>query len=113
MAKEMKRDGDCYKVAYQEVYRRSHEPNIYLVHGTVMGQGKVAGIRYSHAWVEKDGDVIDKTIPLFANGIAKEVYYHLGRVDEDILFKYTPKEMYEKAFEFKHYGPWEDILWEY
>jgi hypothetical protein len=53
----MKGEGDCYEAAAKLLYAHRSCPGIMLVHGTVTGQGPIAGIRYGHAWIEV-GDVV-------------------------------------------------------
>jgi hypothetical protein len=85
--------------------------NMVLVHGEVTGQGAIAGVKYGHAWVEEGDMVIDKS-----NGrdlkIPKIMYYALGHIHSDRVFKYTFDEFKKKVSKYKHWGPW-DLKTEY
>lgn len=112
-------DGDCMQAAVNLMMRyhtdffgkrlNSKSGNPILVHALVYGQGAVAGLRFSHAWVE-DGDmVIDKS-----NGrdvrIDKRIYYAIGRIkpsEKGAYKKYSFKEMTKKLTSTSHYGPWD------
>lgn len=106
------KNGDCFQAAWRAFYQNLSSKAL-LVHGIITGQGPIEGINYNHAWVEIGEIVIDKTIPLFAKGFPRDAYYRLARVQEDKLFKYTAKDVAEKAQQFQTYGPWEDVLWQY
>ena len=107
--------GDCYAVGYQYFMKNyAKNPNLRLCHGLVTSQGAIKGIKYNHCWCEdtKSGNVIDMTMPEFFQNIAIEVYYHIGKVDKDDVFKYDMDQVTAKASEFGTYGPWEDKLLE-
>lgn len=125
--------GDCYEAGGKFMMDNCMigDCNYILVHGEVVGQGQIEGVRYGHCWIE-DGDmVIDKS-----NGrnlhLPKQVYYAIGGIDQgniynedgsadDELFdpdnmgptkglnlhKYTWEQAREKIFEFEHWGPWD------
>ena len=89
-------------------------PNLRLCHGLVTGQGAIKGVKYNHCWCEdtKSGNIIDMTMPEFFQNVAIEVYYYMGKVDKDDVFKYDMDQVTAKASEFGTYGPWEDKLLE-
>lgn len=106
-----KKLGDCYVQAYNNFFHNLSK-NPLLCHGVVIGKGELEGVHFTHAWIEIGDTVIDTTIPIFANGIPKRVYYLIGQVQEDKTFKYNKDQVLEKALKWKTYGPWEDILWQ-
>jgi hypothetical protein len=101
--------GDCYQAAAELVVL----PNgalegvaLELVHGEVLGQGPLEGVRYGHAWVELNGAlVLDHS-----NGreihLPAAVYYELGDIDPASVVRYDASEARRKLIEFEHYGPW-------
>jgi len=106
-------EGDCYVVGYQ-YFMKNHRsnPNLRLCHGLVTGQGPIKGIVYNHCWCEdiKTDNVIDMTMPECFQNVPTKVYYHIGLIDPDNVYKYDFDQVMEKAAEFKTYGPWEDKL---
>lgn len=106
-----KKLGDCYVQAYNNFFHNLSK-NPLLCHGVVTGKGELEGVHFTHAWIEIGDTVIDTTIPIFANGIPKQVYYSIGQIQEDKTFKYNRDQVLEKALKWKTYGPWEDILWQ-
>ena len=109
---EENKNGDCFTVAWNAFYDNIAQKPL-LVHGIVTGQGAIEGIKYNHAWIEIGDMVIDKTIPLFANGFPKDAYYRMARADESLMFKYNSEQVMNNALKFNTYGPWEDVLWQY
>ena len=126
-------NGDCYESAGKYMMDlctlASDHCDLILVHGEVTGQGRLEGIKYGHAWVEKGDLVIDKS-----NGrdieMPKFLYYQLGRIGEievDMsnwgqpgfsssnaatikggnIHRYSWEEARQKILEYKHWGPWE------
>lgn len=106
-----KKLGDCYVQAYNNFFHNLSK-NPLLCHGVVTGRGKLEGVHFTHAWIEIGDTVIDTTMPIFANGVPKQVYYSIGHVQEDKTFKYDTDQVIEKAYKWNTYGPWEDILWQ-
>ena len=101
----MRTDGDCFQAAGRYVLNHpGAEAEYVLVHGIVTGQGPLKGVQYTHAWIERDGNVLD-----YSNGKKTEVqawlYYVLGRIETTV--RYTPREAAKKMWETKHFGPWE------
>ena len=101
-------DGDCYEAAAKLLMEHRDCPGIALAHGTVTGQGAVAGIRYGHAWVEIGDAVLDPS-----NGrlvvARKPAYYAAGEIAEPVA-RYTFAEAAREMLETGHYGPWEKRL---
>jgi len=99
--------GDCFVVALENMMR---DKDLYLCHGIVTGQGRLYGIRFSHAWNEtQSGYVIDQS-----NGndvcMPKSEYYALGNIDPSEVRYYDYEEMARNALEYGTYGPWDDEL---
>ena len=110
-----KATGDCFGTAWKTFYEAPSSSK-RLCHGVVTGRGALQGVKFAHAWVEdvdKD-EVIDKTMPLFANGFPRDGYYGLAGLDDNsIIFKYDLHDVAEKAQQYMTTGPWEDVLWDY
>lgn len=110
---EENQGGDCYIVGYNYFMKNhSSNPNLRLCHGLVTGQGKIAGIKYNHCWVEdvKTETVYDMTMPEFFQNVNTNVYYYMGKINPNDVFKYDFDEVIKKADEEQTYGPWEDKL---
>jgi len=102
---EENKGGNCFEVAARYVIDNKlfGNKNLKLVHGVVIGQGVIAGIKYDHAWVE-DGDVVldfsdNKSIKL-----PKFLYYALGKINA--VSVYSPEIVRKKMLKYQHYGPW-------
>lgn len=99
-------DGDCFKVALELAAITAGK----VVHGAPIGRGPLnEGKRYMHAWVEKNGLVLDRAnrrnirLPI-------AVYYRKGRMDASHVVKYTFNEAMTLAEDSGHYGPWDKDL---
>jgi hypothetical protein len=96
-------NGDCYEAAAKLLLFGNMPLDARLVHGNVIGQGPVAGIRYGHAWVEIDDIVFDHS-----NGrrvvMRREEYYRLGQIKR--VRRYHPIDARIKLMTRLHYGPW-------
>jgi hypothetical protein len=98
--------GDCYE---QALHYMQSDLSATLVHGLVTGQGPLEGIIYNHAWCEKNGKIIDMTLPKAAQkSLPIDFYYSIGHIT--VTYKYTYDQMLEKMNEFGTYGPWEKKL---
>ena len=108
----MSAGGDCYEAAGKFMMMEcqlggSDCDGLTLIHGEVMGQGQIAGITFGHAWVEKDGMVIDKS-----NGrdisMPAQLYYAIGQIDKiDNVIEYPWEEARTKILDYGHWGPWD------
>ena len=98
--------GDCFVVAGHYVLEHS---NTILVHGIVEGQGALTGLLFPHAWIESGSSVIDKSNE---NDIKMErkLYYLLGKIQKKYLKKYNHKEAVNNMLEKSHWGPWDNVL---
>lgn len=107
------KNGDCYQVGYRYFNKNAiKNPNLRLVHGLVTGQGKINGIVYNHCWCEdiKEDMVIDMTMPSAFQMVPRVVYYALGKIDEETVYKYDHSQVMAKSVEYGTYGPWEEKL---
>ena len=103
--------GNCYKAAANLMITlnlNGGTDGATLVHGVVTGTGGEAlGIRYSHAWVESEGEVFD-----LSNGncwiVPREMYYNIGSIDAEECIRYNYEEMREELLRTEHYGPWDE-----
>ena len=101
----MKGEGDCYEAAAKLLYAHRSCPGIVLVHGTVTGQGPIAGIRYGHAWIEIGDVVLDPSNRRLVCA-RKSAYYAAGEIREP-LSRYDFEAAARQMLETRHYGPWE------
>ena len=101
--------GDCFESAGKYIIDNGRNGDLILVHGLAIGRGPIAGIKFSHAWIEQGDLVID-----VANGrhieLPKNIYYALGNISE--TFKYTFEDVLKKTLDTGHWGPW-DLISEY
>lgn len=111
-------DGDCFRVAANLVVELGEGHT--LCHGEPLGQGKIAGVRHAHAWVERS-DTVDSpgvgpytVITCIDRSNGKDVsmpqvlYYKIGRLDERPIRRYSHREAVEKMVETGTYGPWDE-----
>ena len=104
---DMNKGGDCYESAgryFMDNYIK--DSSLILVHGIVIGQGKISGVKYGHAWIERGDTVLD-----YSNGrnleLPKILYYSLGNIDESKLFRYNGEKFADRILEHETWGPWD------
>ena len=97
--------GNCFQVAFELMTELGDSSDALLVHGVCIGRGAIAGIQFVHAWVEMNGLALDDTV---GATLPIERFYELGQVS--VTYKYTYRQMLEKATDSGTYGPWEDDL---
>lgn len=95
--------GLCYKEAYEIAQRLGAE----LVHGYPrLSGGPHKGRLYGHAWAE-----LQRMVFTLQDGeervFDRQIYYHVGQIDEALCRRYTPSEARERLLAEKHWGPWE------
>lgn len=99
--------GDCFAAAFEELLARR---GTWLVHGLpVNQQSRYAGRRYWHAWVETETDrepMVRDTSNDRIVTLPRSVYYRLGRLTEDHVFRYSLVDAVVLANEHRHFGPW-------
>jgi len=98
-------EGDCYEAAAKLLYAHRSCLGIVLVHGTVTGQGPIAGICYGHAWIEIGDVVLDPSNGRFVCA-RKADYYAVGEISEPVT-RYDFEAAARQMLETRHYGPWE------
>lgn len=106
---ESSRGGDCYEVSGKYVMDHAlmgNNPNLFLVHGIVVGQGPIEGVEYGHAWVEDNDECIDLSQGRDIR-MPKAIYYALGNIDPSKQYRYSPEEMRRKILDSGHWGPWD------
>ena len=106
LKKNVEVGGDCYDAnAKQFMVLSSKDKKMVLVHGYVSSQTQNR-IRYDHCWIENDNEVLD-----FSNGraikVPKILYYALGHVRDNELFKYSLKDVMKNLDKHEHWGPWD------
>ena len=103
--------GDCYEAAGQFMMNEctfgNDDCDVVLVHGEVAGQGPLEGVTFGHAWIEKNGLVIDKS-----NGrnlvLPQAVYYAVGQINSiGNTHRYSWPEARDMIISFEHWGPWD------
>lgn len=103
-----KATGNCFEAAAKELLSLSKrgEARYRLVHGEIVGQGPIEGIRHSHAWVlDAETDTVIDT----SNGRRVEaprvIYEAIARLQNKLEYGY--REACIRLVESGHYGPWE------
>ncbi len=80
--------------------------DLVLVHGEVIGQGRIAGIAHSHCWLELD----DRVVIDVSNGknvvCYKDLYYQSGGIGDN-LHRYDFHTYRRRLLEHGHFGPWD------
>ena|GEM_PF-2991333 len=94
--------GLCYTAVL--AWRREAEEEWQVVHGTVWR--KELGKRIDHAWCEREGFVVEMTLPEPHRIIAKETYYRTSKAE--VRRSYSGEEACDLAVKHKHDGTWED-----
>ena len=120
--------GNCYESAIIEalLIPEAERDQYRLVHGSPMGQGKIAGVRHGHAWLERFDPVPDdlpknweNVSPEFfvtcldkSNGKDVEwprpLYYGIGHIEADECIYFTIEQAFRMCSDYNHYGPWND-----
>lgn len=117
----VKGDGDCFPVACHLVWTGEYKDNVEarVCHGMVTRPAD--GLRHWHAWVEVldvyAHPAVDRPIYLWtcvdkSNGhdtiLPQALYYHLGKIENDEVYRYTQDDVVRLMATTQHYGPWED-----
>ena len=111
--------GDCFEAAGKLMMDLSMAgedmSDVRLVHGEVIGEGPVEGIKFGHAWVEKLNELPEgfgkmEWVLDYSNGgkteMPKALYYCLGKIAAN-THHYTYPEMSSKCTEVENWGPWD------
>jgi hypothetical protein len=101
--------GDCYcATGHYLMDNGIDNPNLVMVHGEVTGQGKIEGIKYSHAWIE-DGEMCIDVSQGKHLELPRVFYYAIGHIDPSRTYRYTLPELRRKVLDTGHWGPWDLI----
>lgn len=104
----MDKEGNCFKVA-ADLVLESGGLDCELVHGVVVGLGKLKGQRFVHGWVEIAGVVVvDGSIGKYAL-TSVGLYYKLGQIIDEEVVRYSIRETRELVLETQNYGPWAEF----
>lgn len=96
--------GNCFEESAEYVLH-ALVLDLVLVHGEVVGHGKLEGIRYAHAWVEDGNNVIDVAKDV---RMPRDVYYRLGGIELcNNMHRYSADDILRHTVETGHWGPWE------
>ena len=99
-----KAKGNCFSAAWRHITPRSNE---FLVHGLLAGRDhKYEDKLLCHAWIEKEGKVIDRSNRQKIN-ITRDFYYGVQNVRK--VKRYTFDEAAKLLGTSGHFGPWENI----
>lgn len=93
--------GLCYTAVLAWV--REAEEDWNVVHGTVWSEE--LGRRIKHAWCEREGFVVEMTLPEAHRIIAKETYYRTTK--PEVRRVYSGEEARDLAMKHRHDGPWD------
>jgi len=109
---KLKPTGNCFEIHgkfMQDALFDKTKEGFTLVHAEVSGQQHLKGLRFGHAWLEKDGLVFDYTNSKIIENVPKELYYILGAVIEapGKYARYTEREINKMVCKYEHWGPWE------
>ncbi len=116
---EIENGGDCYQRAWQQItsMNQKEAENVRLVHGEVIGQGKLLGRHYGHAWLETTIEIRKGITLVMINDcsnsrnveLPRDVYYRFGGIVDEPgkLFRYTVDEARKYGVRTGHYGSWE------
>lgn len=123
--------GDCYEAALEFLMQSCLGPRweleifnedidledcpLRLVHAEVVGQGRLDGVRYGHAFVlDPEKRMVHERAMGRELVIPQQYYYQLGQIDDSPeaqealkYIEYDAEEALRMLREFKHYGPWE------
>lgn len=93
--------GLCYTAAL--AWARDAEEDWLVVHGTVWSEE--LGKRIDHAWCEREGFVVEMTLPEAHRIISKETFYRTTKAEG--RRSYSGEEARDLALRHKHDGPWD------
>ena len=106
MARKRRDDEPEMTNCYTASFHLTHDDATWtLVHGIVTGSGPIEGVRYGHAWVERDGMAHDPVAGVTAPAL---LYRAAGRASD--IQQYTQAEARFLALKHKHYGPWCPVI---
>ena len=120
--------GHCFENTGR--YMMNHnEPDLVLVHGYMMGQGPIEGVRFAHSWLErknseaiggdlsrlakKDQDILGRTAidmttdERVADPVEMPAVLYRSVGQAEVQHEYTHEEVLKKMVETGHFGPWD------
>jgi len=112
-ATKERESGDCYTAAVRlmlELHAQGVSDEFILVHGEVIGQGPLDGVRYGHAWVlHVETVMVIDTSNSRRIEMPAQVYEAIGRHAETgpNRHEYTFRQMTKMMIATGHYGPWD------
>jgi len=104
----IERTGNCFEDAAKRQFndRFIRDTAWTLVHGLPLGTGGNAdGLRYPHAWLERDDIVWDPNADM---EVPKFLYYWAGNIEFTV--EYDGAKAGAEILFHEHYGPWADEL---
>lgn len=121
------------RITPDEVIDHASWNDIQIVHGLPVGTGPLnRGKRYWHAWVEVKhrtritpevvaanpafahfgSEIVTELVVDRSNGndmaIPKAVFYNVGQLDEEHVWRYTMNDARARSIRAGNYGPWVD-----
>ncbi|MHA1662240.1 MAG: hypothetical protein ACTSVR_03180 [Candidatus Thorarchaeota archaeon] len=88
-----------------------------VVHGIVVGQAEILGLKYTHAWMELGRDWQYRLVFDYSNNhdinILAQDYYSIGQIKPDMVRRYTIDEARKLMFDTGEFGPWDPLFEEY
>jgi len=100
--------GDCFSANFRQFVQLIDEGvrDLVLVHGEVVGRGRLEGVPFSHCWLELNDNIVIDVSNGQSSVVFKHLYYERGRVGDNV-FRYAPSEAVQRACATGHYGPWD------
>ena len=110
--------GKCFESTSEYTLRYCRETEDYrgdfeVCHGYVTGTGgKVVGVTYPHAWIERTYKYNDRPLVLCYDEthnlgpLPAELYYKAGDIDPETVIRYELDQVVELCLKHGHYGPW-------
>ena len=108
--------GDCFEAAARLLLglELPEGCTAEVVHGIVTGsEGTgVAGVRFTHAWVEVAlANALGQVVLDRSNGrkitLPAAFYYELGRIRAEETVRYAKDELKACLLRYEHFGPWD------
>ena len=99
--------GRCYELSGNHVLFIDRAAT--LVHGIIHGQGQIAGFVFGHAWVEKDGLVLNPFGDDLIN-MTLDDFNARAVIDRTLTVSYDFEQAREQVLKWQHWGPWNPAL---
>lgn len=98
--------GNCFSMAWRVAHDEGK--GLLVVHGLAVGRGPANnGKRFWHAWNEtEDGMIaVDRSNGLKVL-VGRDTYYHIGQIEEEMVWRYSLEEAAVLMLRQDSYGPW-------